>query len=122
VHQGGGEWVDGDAGPVVRPYGLTGGMTRPSGERIDLIDMVHAVRVVSSHLRLTPEQGRVLASCQVPVPLVELAAHLGLATGVVRILVSDLRERGLVMVHPARPAGVSDMTILRKVADGLRRL
>jgi hypothetical protein len=122
VHDGGGEWVDGDAGPVVRPYALTGGRTRPSGERIDLIDMVRAARVVGLNTRLTPEQARVMASCQLPVALVELAADLGLATGVVRILVSDLRERGLVTIHRARPAGVSDLTILRQVADGLRRL
>jgi hypothetical protein len=121
VHYGG-EWVDGDAGPVVRPYALTGGKTRPSGERIDLIDRVRAVQVVGQNLRLTPEQALVLASCQIPVALVELAADLGLATGVVRILVSDLRERGLVTIHRARPAGVSDMTILRQVAEGLRRL
>jgi hypothetical protein len=122
VHDGGGEWVDGDAGPVVRPYALTGGKTRPSGERIDLIDTVHAVRVVGVHMRLTPEQARVLESCQIPMALVELASDLGLATGVVRILVSDLRERGLVTIHRARPPGVSDLTILRQVADGLRRL
>jgi len=122
VHHGGGEWVDGDAGPVVRPYALTGGRTRPSGERIDLIDMVRGVQVVGLNLRLTPEQARVLASCQIPLALVELAADLGLAIGVVRILVSDLRERGLVTIHRARPAGVSDLTILRQVADGLRRL
>ena len=122
MHDGGGEWVDGDAGPVVRPYALTGGKTRPSGTRIDLIDMVRAVRVVGMNPRLNPEQARVLASCQTPVALVELAADLGLATGVVRILVSDLRERGLVTVQRARPPGVSDLTILREVADGLRRL
>jgi len=122
VHHGGGEWVDGDAGPVVRPYALTRGRTRPSGERIDLIDMVRGVQVVGLNLRLTPEQARVLASCQIPLALVELAADLGLAIGVVRILVSDLRERGLVTIHRARPAGVSDLTILRQVADGLRRL
>jgi hypothetical protein len=122
VNHGGGEWVDGEAGPVVRPYGLTRGMTRPSGERIDLIDMVRAVPVGDLNLRLTPEQARVLASCQIPVALVELAAHLGLATGVVRILVSDLRQRGLVTIQRARPAGVTDLTVLRQVADGLRRL
>jgi len=122
VHHGGSEWVDDDAGPVVRPYALTGGKTRPSGERIDLIDMVRAVRLAGPNLRLTPEQSRVLASCQIPVALVEIAADLGLATGVVRILVSDLRERGLVTIHRARPEGVSDLTILRQVADGLRHL
>src|SRR5215469_2892599 len=122
MDHGGGEWVDGDAGPVVRPYALTGGRTRPIGERIDLIDMVRAVRADGLNPRLTPEQARVLASCQVPVALVEIASDLGLATGVVRILVSDLRERGLVRIHRARPTGVSDLTVLRQVADGLRRL
>ena len=122
MHDGGGEWVDGDAGPVVRPYALTGGKTRPSGTRIDLIDMVRAVRVVGMNPRLNPEQARVLASCQTPVALVELAADLGLATGVVRILVSDLRERGLVTIHRSKPAGLSDLKILQEVVDGLRRL
>jgi DNA-binding MarR family transcriptional regulator len=97
-------------------------MTRPTGERIDLIDTVRAVRVAGANLRLTPEQARVLARCEVPVPLVELGADLGLAIGVVRILVSDLRERGLVTIQRARPAGVSDLTILQQVAEGLRRL
>ena len=122
MHDGGGEWVDGDAGPVVRPYALTGGKTRPSGARIDLIDMVCAVRVVGLNLRLTPEQARVLASCQTPVALVELAADLGLATGVVRILVSDLRDRGLVTIHRSKSVGLSDLKILQEVVDGLRRL
>jgi hypothetical protein len=122
VQDGGSEWVDADAGPVVRPYALTGGKTRPSGERIDLIDMVRAVRSAGLNLRLTPEQARVLASCQIPVALVEIAADLGLATGVVRILVSDMRERGLITIHRARPEGASDLTILRQVADALRRL
>ena len=122
MHDGGGEWVDGDAGPVVRPYALTGGKTRPSGARIDLIDMVCAVRVVGLNLRLTPEQARVLASCQTPVALVELAADLGLATGVVRILVSDLRERGLITIHRPQPAGFSDLKILQEVVNGLRRI
>ena len=38
------EWFDADAGPVVRPYALTGGLTRPSGQRFDLLDLVGVVR------------------------------------------------------------------------------
>ena len=38
------EWLDRDAGPVVRPYAVTGGRTRPSGEAFDLVTMVTAVR------------------------------------------------------------------------------
>jgi len=122
VRFGDGEWVDSDAGPVVRAYALTGGMTRPSGERIDLIDMVVTIRTASPNLLLSPEQAEVLGRCQIPVPLVELVAGLNLPIGVVRILVSDLRDRGLVVIRRSRRDGDSDMKVLRDVADGLRRL
>lgn len=116
------EWFDSDAGPVVRPYALTGGLTRPSGQRLDLLDMVRAVRSVARNLPLSPEQAELIQRCHIPVPLVELAADLNLPTGVLKILVSDLRERGLVTIHRSKPVGLSDLKILQEVVDGLRRL
>jgi hypothetical protein len=116
------EWLDRDAGPVVRPYALTGGLTRPAGQRLDLLDMVRAVRGANQNALLSPEQAEVLDRCPMPAPLVELAADLDLPTGVIRILVSDLRERGLVTIHRAKPAGLSDLKILQEVVNGLRRL
>jgi hypothetical protein len=117
------EWLDQDAGPVVRPYALTGGLTRPSGQRFDLLDMVGVVRRAGQDmLQLAPEQAQVLERCQIPAPLVDLAADLNLPVGVIRILVSDLRERGLVTIHRAQPAGAGDLKILQEVVDGLRRL
>jgi hypothetical protein len=123
VQPSGGEWFDQDAGPVVRPYALTGGLTRPSGQRFDLLDMVRAVRQAAEHLPyLTPEQAELLQRCRMPVPLADLAADLDLPVGVIRILVSDLRERGLVTIHRASPPGFTDLKILQEVVDGLRRL
>jgi hypothetical protein len=117
-----GEWLDDEAGPVVRPYAITGGLTRSAGERLDLLDMACAVRNTGWNPALTPEQTEVLDRCPIPVPLVELAADLDLPTGVVRILVSDLRERGLVTIHRSKPAGLSDLKILQEVVNGLRGL
>jgi hypothetical protein len=117
-----GEWFDGDAGPVVRPYALTGGLTRPSGQRLDLIDMVRAVHMAGQRMPLSPEQAEVIQRCHIPIALVELAAGLNLPIGVVKILVSDLRDRGLVTIHRAKAAGLSDLKILQEVVDGLRRL
>ena len=118
-----GEWLDQDAGPVVRPYALIGGLARPSGERLDLIDMVRAVRRGAQETPdLSPEQAELLQRCQMPTPIAELAADLDLPVGVIRILASDLRERGLVTIHRAHPAAFSDLKILQEVVDGLRRL
>lgn len=118
-----GEWVDQDAGPVVRPYALTGGRTRPSGQRFDLLDLVRAVRRAAWDLQqLSPEEAELLQRCQMPAPLVDLAADLDLPVGVIRILVSDLRERGLITIHRPQPAGFSDLKILQEVVNGLRRI
>jgi hypothetical protein len=118
-----GEWLDQDAGPVVRPYALIGGLARPSGERLDLIDMVRAVhRGAPEPADLSPEQAELLQRCQMPAPIAELAADLDLPVGVIRILVGDLRVRGLVTIHRAHPAAFSDLKILQEVVDGLRRL
>jgi hypothetical protein len=117
-----GEWLDNEAGPVVRPYALTGGLTRPSGQRLDLLDMACAVRDRGQNPMLSPEQTEVLDRCQMPMPLAELAADLDLPTGVIRILVSDLRDRGLVTILRSKPAGLSDLKILQEVVNGLRRL
>jgi Protein of unknown function (DUF742) len=118
-----GDWLDQEAGPVVRPYALIGGLARPSGQRLDLLDMVRAARRTGQDPpRLSPEQAALLERCQMPAPLAELAAGLDLPVGVIRILVSDMRERGLVTIHRAQPAGFSDLKILQEVVDGLRRL
>jgi hypothetical protein len=119
----GGQWVDQDAGPVVRPYALTGGRTRPTGETFDLLALVCAVRGSSLDLsQLEPEQLIVLGRCRVPTPAADLASDLDLPLGVVRILISDLRERGLVTIHRPAPVGLTDLQILKDVADGLRRI
>ena len=117
------QWVDQDAGPVVRPYALTGGRTRPTGERFDLLALVCAVRgVARDPLQLGPEQLVLLRRCQVPTPAADLASDLDLPLGVIRILVSDLRERGLVTIHQPARARMTDTQILKDVADGLRRI
>ncbi|HEY1643004.1 MAG TPA: DUF742 domain-containing protein [Streptosporangiaceae bacterium] len=118
-----GQWVDEDAGPVVRPYALTGGRTRPVGESFDLLALVCAVRgAIPDVTQLEPEQLTVLRKCRVPIPAADLASDLDLPLGVVRILVSDLRERGLVTVHGPVAVRLADPQLLKDVADGLRRI
>jgi len=52
----------------------------------------------------------------------DLSAALDLPLGVIRILLGDLRDRGLVDIDQPRPERVRNIRLLREVADGLRRL
>ena len=112
---------------VVRPYALTAGRTKPSGAQIDLIAMVSATRspvprTSDDVSELGPEHGRLLRFCRLPVSVADLATTLDLPLGVVRILIADLREHGLVNISQPAPAGLSDVRVLKEVADALRRL
>jgi Protein of unknown function (DUF742) len=116
-------WLDQEAGPIVRPYALTGGRTRPKGETFELTSMITAVRGVRADVHdLEPEHLTLLSMCRLPASVADLAADLDLPLGVVRILLSDVRERGLISVHHPVPTRVTDPQLLREVADGLRRL
>lgn len=110
------------AGPIVRPYALTGGRTRPVGDSFDLLAQVSTSRGWSPDLPLEPEQAVMLRRCRVPTSVADLAADLDLPLGVIRILLSDLRERGLIMIRRPSATRLTDPQLLREVADGLRRL
>jgi hypothetical protein len=108
---------------VVRPYALVRGRTRPSGEELDVIALVRARGVGQPNpADLEPEHLALLARCAQPMSPADLSAALDLPLGVIRILVGDLRERGLVVIDQPRPERVRNVRLLREVADGLRRL
>ncbi|GAA2413237.1 DUF742 domain-containing protein [Actinomadura vinacea] len=119
-------WVDEDAGPVVRPFAVTRGRTRSRrhGGDLDLIAVVVTAEVpMPDPVTLGPEDERILEFCLDPVSIAELAVDLALPVGVVRVLVGDLLDRGLVEVQrPAVSAGRPDVRILKEVIDGLRAL
>jgi len=117
------QWLDRDAGPVVRPYALTGGRTRPIGEAIDLLALVLSVDLDPlDDLLLEPEYLEVMRQCREPKPVADLASDLDLPLGVVRILLSDMRERGLIAIRPPGRSRLTDPQVLKDVADALRRL
>src|SRR5215467_7235293 len=71
-------WLDEEAGPVVRPYALTRGRTRPAGEVLDLIALVTAVRGVEvGRVGLDPEHLALLSMCRLPASVADLAAGRG---------------------------------------------
>ena len=109
--------------PVVRPYALVRGRTKPTGDRLDVISMAYSLRVsVPDPTELEPEHLALLQRCAVPMSVAELASGLDLPLGVVRVLLADLRERELVRIDRPAQERVTDIRLLREVADGLRRL
>lgn len=117
------QWLARDAGPVVRPYALTGGRTRPTGETIDLLAVVSSADTGPvDGLLLEPEYLEVIRQCRQPKSVADLASDLDLPLGVVRILLSDMRQNGLVAISPPARARLADPQLLKDVADALRRL
>lgn len=118
-------WIDAQAGPVVRPYALTQGRTRHSGAAFDLVASVVAISTgMGLPNTLSPEHIAVLQLVQSPKAVVDIASDVDLPLGVVRILLADLREMGLVNISApvsTKPRQV-DKNTLREVLHGLRSL
>jgi len=117
-------WLDQEAGPVVRPYALTRGRTRPRAGSFDLIDVVVATGAPTTDMPwLGPEHERILAACRRAVVVADVASDIDLPLAVVRVLLSDLYQAGLITVlRPATDAPISDLTVMRNVLDGLKAL
>jgi hypothetical protein len=114
---------------VVRPYALTAGRTKPSGATIDVAAVVSVAggmlgldRATEIMSQLGPEHLRMLRCCRPPASVADVATELDLPLGVVRILLADLREGGLVRIRQPVPPGLRDTALLKEVADALRRL
>jgi hypothetical protein len=110
---------------TVRPYTLTRGRTRPG--RIDLPLEALVRGVAGAGPTDTPERRRILELTGAQIQSVaELSAHLKLPLGVVRVLVGDLADDGLVVVHSGTPQSqtpvASQLKVLESVLNGISSL
>ena len=113
-----------ETGSLVRPYTRTGGRTRP------VYDLAIEGLVSTSDSgwemeeALLPEHRAICSLCMDTKSVAEVAAHLRLPLGVVRVLIGDMAGMGLVVIHSS-DAIVGDrpsMEFLERVLSGLRRL
>jgi hypothetical protein len=117
------DWLDEEAGPLVRNYALTGGRARPGASVFDLMTFVVTTGEPESEaaLRLQPEHRTILAIAAQPISVAALASQVRLPLGVVRVLLHDLLELGVIGTHHSRPtAAYPDEDVLEKVIHGLR--
>lgn len=118
------DWLDHDAGPVVRPYAMTQGRVAPEGCEFDLLAFVVATMSETvTPFTLQPEHHAIVDATWEPTSVVELASKLDLSIGVVRVLLGDLRSAGLISLYEPPAASLSlDVDVLKAVVNGLRAL
>ncbi|MFD4590444.1 DUF742 domain-containing protein [Streptomyces rubiginosohelvolus] len=111
--------------PLVRPYAMTGGRTRPRYQ----LAIEALVSTTADPARLQgqlPEHQRICRLCIEIKSVAEISALLSIPLGVARILVADLAEAGLVAIHQPggdeAAGGQPDVTLLERVLSGLRKL
>jgi nucleoside phosphorylase len=110
--------------PLVRPYALTGGRTKPKRD-YPLEALVKTDVDLEPGRFRSPEESAIAELCAESRSVAEVAALIKLPLGVVRVLISDLADRGVVQVHTqtstdddSRP----DAALLERVLSGLRNL
>jgi hypothetical protein len=118
---------------------VTGGRTRPSGDPLPIEALVECVvprpdaTPSASSGSSGPESRRILElTVGRYLSVAEVSAHAHLPVGVVRVLVSDLADAGLVRIHGLTPASLTDpadpsgtaaaLTVLESVLNGISAL
>ncbi|MGA4839392.1 DUF742 domain-containing protein [Streptomyces sp. G45] len=111
--------------PLVRPYAMTGGRTRPRYQ-LAIEALVHTTAQPHQLQGQLPEHQRICNLCREIKSVAEISALLSIPLGVARILVADLAEAGLVAIHQPggdeSAGGQPDVTLLERVLSGLRKL
>ncbi|GGO93923.1 DUF742 domain-containing protein [Wenjunlia tyrosinilytica] len=110
--------------PLVRPYAMTGGRTRPRYQ-LAIEALISTTADPSRTAGLLPEHQRICHLCREIKSVAEISALLTIPLGVARILVADLAEAGLVAIHQpggSEAGGQPDVTLLERVLSGLRKL
>jgi uncharacterized protein DUF742 len=106
----------------IRPYAITGGRTRARTD-VPIEAIVYRTPAgEAAAARLPLERGQIAALVASPQSVAELSAHLKLPLGVVRVVVGDLVEEGLLGVNSQSGSGRPDLRLLERVLDGLQAL
>ncbi|MGW1541354.1 DUF742 domain-containing protein [Streptomyces sp. NPDC002309] len=107
------------AGRLVRPYTVSDGRTRATSH----FTLVTVVRATGTQTQgaFGLEHAQVLALCERPVSVAEVAARMQVPAAVVKVLLSDLAEGGAVVAGDAPPGHYArpDQDLLEAVRDGL---
>ena len=109
--------------PRVRPHAMTGGRTRPTHNDLVIETLVSTTSTREQTPKLTVEQRAIAALCHEILSIAEVSARLHLPLGVIRILVGDMADEHLVIVHrPTQAGDRPDLALLERVLDGFHSI
>lgn len=121
-------WEPGNVEPgapaaFVRAYAWTGGRTR-SHHHFEIETLVTAADPVGVPGAATQWDRAVLDLCREPMSVAEVAALVAVPLGVAKVLLGDMADRGMIVVHEAATdAGdAPTQALMERVLIGLRRL
>jgi Protein of unknown function (DUF742) len=112
-----------EPGRLVRPYYMTGGRARAGHTDLEIEALVSTTALGERSPMLSVEQRAIAALCRDVLSIAEISARLDLPLGVTRVLVGDMSDGGLVVLH--RPANIGDrpdLALLQRVLYGLQGL
>ncbi|CAL9580656.1 hypothetical protein SUDANB145_05021 [Streptomyces sp. enrichment culture] len=128
VRDTGDVWDAGDGEPgapasFVRAYAWTGGRTR-SHHHFEVETLVTTADPTGAPGAATQWDHAVLDLCREPRSVAEVAALVAVPLGVAKVLLGDLADRGLIVVHEAATdfGDVPTHALMERVLIGLRRL
>lgn len=112
------------AASLVRAYTWTGGRTR-SHHHFEVETLVTTTELGHRSTAVVQSDHRpVIELCQEPRSVAEVSAMLSVPLGVVKVLLGDMAERGLIVVHESAVTqdGSPDGALMERVLVGLRRI
>lgn len=108
---------------LLRPYLLTSGRSQPVDRTIEIEAQVLTARSVDrSAAVLSFELRDIVALCEEPMSIAEVAARLGLHIGVARVLVADLVASGYVTLKRPDVASNTNLNMIERVIRGLQAI
>lgn len=111
------------AAGVVRPYVLTQGRTRSTSRTLPVEAMVCATPHGRERAAWLPlEQRQIVELCATAKAVAEVAAKLGTPLGVVRVLVADLIDGGLMELFHGSPELVADVELLQRLIERVKAI
>jgi len=107
-------------GDLVRPYLATAGRTT---SRVEGLKFETQVQATSAPSTVRFESAKVLAMCDHPISIAEIAVRLGMPFGSVKVVVGDLIMAGNLKAHQeAAVSDSADVQLISRLISGVKDL